>query len=650
MSGTDQYGEYDRIRSAGLQTLCDQAPDGLVAFDQRGIILAANRTFLTEVGYQHSELAGKVAFSELVAADHKHYCAHLLAELKHGRAVGSSEIEWHRRDDTTFWARVNGRILPATPGTDLLGGISVQNLGNAPLIEETFDAQNRFSRMVLDSMGEGLLLLDRDLRILGTNRRFLEIHGTTADKVVGRHCHEVSHSSEVPCWQIPGGGHKCPVKKAIETGRPASEIHTHYDRKRGEHYVEVRAFPLKDEEDRVFQIIETHTDITEKRKLEERLRQSEKMESLGSLAGGIAHDLNNILTPIIGYSELELLRLPMTDPGHENLREINAAASRAVAMVQQILAFSRKQMLKKSALDLNLIITEIKALLQRSLRDGIELRLVLADNLRPIFADRTQIEQIIINLVVNARDAITAGGSIVIETGNSQGMAYPCQICGEKLSGNAVLLQVTDNGCGIPPDVLSHIFEPFFTTKKPGYGTGMGLSTIMGIIHQHEGHIKVTSTPGQGSTFKVYLPATDLKALSGCEPKKSGIGKTPGGDNGKILVVDDTPPVRNLIQRVLERKGYTTLSAEDGDQALEVFQAHPDEIRLVITDIVMPGLSGPELMAQVTALKPGTPVVFMSGYSEEISQDQFLLDTDVVFLQKPVSVADLLAVLQQQLK
>ena len=514
---------------------------------------------------------------------------------------------------------------------------------------EEFHHNPAFIRALLDSMGEGLLLLDPEYRILNTNKRFLEIHHAECDQVVGHHCYEVSHGSAVPCWQSGDSEHLCPVKKAFATGRAASEVHTHYDRDRGEHYVEVRAYPIRDEEGKISQVIETHSDITEQVQLELRLRQAEKMESIGTMAGGIAHDLNNILTPIVGYSDLELLRVPQTDPCHESLSEINRAAVRAVELVQQILAFARRQLIRRETLDLNEVIGEIYKLLDRVIREDVELEVLSDEGLSPILADRTQMEQVIVNLAVNGRDAMPRGGRLSIETGNICLDDHPCQTCGGRISGDYVLLQVTDSGEGIAPENMDRIFEPFFTTKEPGQGTGMGLSTIVGIMHQHGGHDNVYSEVGHGSTFKVYLPAAGVEAvkveraaLKDDKEIKTGAGET-------ILVVDDNSPVRQILERMLTISGYQVVLAQNGREALDLFTSADREIDLVISDVIMPGMNGRELMERIETLRPGTPFIMMSGYTENVVHREYELDPGVEFLQKPATMDETLAAVRRLL-
>ncbi|MEW6426413.1 MAG: PAS domain-containing protein [Thermodesulfobacteriota bacterium] len=626
------------------QLLCDNSPDGLISLAGDGTVTKANRTFLRLVGYPTAEVEGRLRLADLVQPDQEYFCADALTLLRDGKCVSCTELEWLRADGSTVWTRVKG--VPVVHA-DAVGVLSIRDIEETPLEPTTLDTANRFTRAVLDSMGEGLLLLDTEYRILRANQRFLDLAATTTAEVVGRRCYEVSHQSKVPCWQLDAEHHECPTRIAIETGKPAVATHLHFDSKRAEHFIEVRAFPLKDRQGRVVQIIETHTDITEWKQMANRLRQAEKMESLGTLSGGIAHDLNNMLTPIIAYSDMELRQLADDHPLHESLREIRDAAGRASSLVRQILAFSRQTVLQKKVLDLNQVIVGIHRMLARLIREDVRLETHLAEDLLPVCADHSQLEQILVNLTVNARDAMPEGGRLTIETRNVRNQDSLCHTCGKALVGTYVLLQVSDEGHGIPPGLLHRIFEPFFTTKEVGKGTGMGLSTIVGIIHQHNGHVNVYSEEGMGSVFKVYLPAHHETLAADGEGHREQA--PPPGRNERVLLVDDEDSVRQAFAAMLGRGGYRVVTARGGREALDLFTNAIDEFDLVITDVVMPDMNGRALMARIQALRPQLPVLFMSGYSANAIHHHFVLDEGIDYLQKPASVDELLHKVRQLL-
>jgi two-component system, cell cycle sensor histidine kinase and response regulator CckA len=373
-------------------------------------------------------------------------------------------------------------------------------------------------------------------------------------------------------------------------------------------------------------------DVTERKHLEEQLRQAQKMEAIGRLAGGIAHDFNNLLTAINGYSELSIRQLQVGDPLRSNIEEIKKAGDRAAALTRQLLAFSRKQVLQPKVLDLNAVVFEIEQMLKRLMGEDIELQTVLQSDLGSIKGDPGQIEQVIMNLVVNARDAMPKGGKLIIETKNVLlDEAYMNQHLAVS-PGSYVMLAVSDSGMGMERKTQSRIFEPFFTTKEAGKGTGLGLSTVYGIVKQSGGNIWVYSEVGQGSTFKIYLPRVDEEAQE-YKPSQKGLGTLSGTET--ILLAEDEEIVRNLMREVLKRNGYEVLEATNGGAALLLCERHQGAIHLMITDVVMPEMSGRELADRLRLLRPEMKVLFMSGYMDDTIVHHNILDSDIPFLQKP---------------
>jgi two-component system, cell cycle sensor histidine kinase and response regulator CckA len=380
-------------------------------------------------------------------------------------------------------------------------------------------------------------------------------------------------------------------------------------------------------------------DVTERKHLETQLRQSQKMEAIGLLAGGVAHDFNNLLTAITGYSELTLRKLKGEDPLRHNLEEIKKAGERAAALTRQLLAFSRKQVLQPHVLDLNAVVSDMEKMLRRLIGEDIELRTVLEKGLGAIKADPGQIEQVIMNLAVNARDAMPAGGRLTIETENVYlDEEYAKQHISVK-SGSFVMLAVSDTGTGITKETHARIFEPFFTTKEAGRGTGLGLSTVYGIVKQSGGTIWVYSEVGQGTTFKVYLPRVDEGAQ---EYRRSAEVEEALYGAETVLLVEDEEMVRKLARQVLEMYGYQVLEAANGGAALLICERHRGEIALLLTDVVMPEMSGRELTGRLLQLRPEMRVLYMSGYTDNAIVHQGVLDEGTDFIQKPFS-PDILA-------
>ena len=373
-------------------------------------------------------------------------------------------------------------------------------------------------------------------------------------------------------------------------------------------------------------------DVTDRKLLEEQFRQSQKMEAIGQLAGGVAHDFNNLLTAINGYTSLSLQRLDEQNPIRPYLEEVKKAGDRAANLTRQLLAFGRKQILQPIPLDLNGTVSDMNKMLRRLIGEDINLSAKLATDLKPIKADPGQIEQVLMNLVVNARDAMPQGGRLTIETANVElDREYARGHVGVQ-PGNYVMLAVSDTGTGMSEETRARIFEPFFTTKEKGKGTGLGLSTVYGIVQQSGGSIWVYSEPNQGTSFKVYLPR--LEAPMKADSEKPAAETGPRGSE-TVLLVEDEEVVRGLATHILEDAGYKVLAARGGAEAIQFCTQPAEQIDLLLTDVVMPETSGKEVAERVTALMPHTKVLFMSGYTDQAIVHHGVLDSNVEFIQKP---------------
>jgi two-component system cell cycle sensor histidine kinase/response regulator CckA len=387
-------------------------------------------------------------------------------------------------------------------------------------------------------------------------------------------------------------------------------------------------------------------DITERKQLETQLQQSRKMEAVGRLAGGIAHDFNNLLTIITGYTELALSRRNVPSELHSDIERIENAAERAAALVRQLLAFSRRQVMQPKTLDLNKITLNLDALLRRLMDERIEMLTRIQEKLGKVKADPAQIEQVVMNLVVNARDAMPDGGRLIIETSN---VDLDSNYADEHVTvkpGPYVMLAVSDTGVGMDRETVAHIFEPFYTTKESGQGTGLGLSTVYGIVKQSGGYIWVYSEPGKGSTFKVYLPRVDEFEEQPSVPQAQKFQR----GNETVLLVEDEDAVRDLIKTVLTEHGFVVLPARDPQHAEEVAAGFTGEIHLLLTDMVMPGRSGRELAVRITARRPNIHVLYMSGYTDNVITSGGMLEKGLAFLQKPFSPATLVQKVQEVLR
>jgi two-component system, cell cycle sensor histidine kinase and response regulator CckA len=521
-------------------------------------------------------------------------------------------------------------------------------------------AQELLDRLFETVADHAIVLLDRDGTIASWNEGAKRINGYRAEEVLGRH-----FSILYPKEDVEAGKCERALRAAVESAgkcerarRAAVESGPFHEegwrvRKGGARYVATVAITaLKDKDGDIRGFAKITRDVTERNtseaalskasaRLEDceaRLRQSQKMEAVGTLAGGIAHDFNNLLTAINGFSEMVLLRLSKHDPIRREVEEIKRAGYRAASLTRQLLAFSRKQVMQPKVLDVNAVVADIARMLRRIIGDNVELVTRTADSLGMVKVDPGQLEQVIVNLVVNARDAMPSGGKLTLETMSTKldptfTARYP-----DVPSGAYVVIAISDTGTGMSPEALSHLFEPFFTTKGHGKGTGLGLSTVYGIVKQSGGHVSVHSEQGKGTTFKIYLP----QVAEAPEPHESStrIRLAPGGSE-TILLVEDEEVVRALARSVLEMNGYKVIEAANGEEALQLFEHPKLEIDLLLTDVVLPGMNGRELYERVLAERPKLRVLYSSGYTADAIVHDGVLDPGIAFIQKPYSPASL---------
>jgi nitrogen-specific signal transduction histidine kinase/ActR/RegA family two-component response regulator len=385
-------------------------------------------------------------------------------------------------------------------------------------------------------------------------------------------------------------------------------------------------------------------DVTERRHLEDQLRQAQKMEAVGQLAGGVAHDFNNLLGVITGYSDLALREIDPQHRARQRVEEIRKAAERAAALTRQLLAFSRKQILQPRVLDPNAVVTDVERMLRRLIGEHIQLVTVLAQNVGTVKADPGQVEQVIVNLAVNARDAMPGGGKLIIGTANVELDEGYVRRHADARPGPHVVLSVSDTGHGMDAVTLSRVFEPFFTTKGAEKGTGLGLSTVYGIVKQSGGHVTVYSEPGHGTTFKVYLPRVDEPL----EPRLDrAVGEQASRGTETVLLAEDEESLRLMFREVIERAGYVVLEAASPEAAFAVSESHEGPIHLLVTDVVMPRMGGQELARRVLAIRPDVRVLYVSGYSFDGVGQQGLLEPGTNFLEKPFTAEALLRELRR---
>jgi two-component system, cell cycle sensor histidine kinase and response regulator CckA len=476
---------------------------------------------------------------------------------------------------------------------------------------------------LLNTLPDGVVHIAPDLKIIWTNRAMTEMIKVHEDQLQGKCCYQAFWNSTRQC-------DSCPVAQCFLTGK-IEEGNTTIKNGR---ILELRAVPISNDSGKVESVIEIIRDVTEHRKLEAQFIQAQKMESVGRLAGGVAHDFNNMLSVIVGYSEMALAKLDPLDPIHEDLQEIYEAGVRSTDITRQLLAFARKQTIAPVALDLNEAVKGMLKMLHRLIGEDIDLAWLPKNSPLPVMMDPSQVDQLLANLCVNARDAIHGVGRVTIET---EEVVFDEAYCADHhgfVPGEYVLLAVSDDGCGMGPDTLAKIFEPFFTTKAVGRGTGLGLATVYGIVKQNNGFINVYSEPGKGTTIKIYLARqTDaqVKVLS------DSPANIPMGHGEIILVVEDETSILRFTKRMLEELGYTVLAAESPNQALELAEKRPNEIDLLITDVVMPEMNGKELSHRLHEAYPNLKTIFMSGYTANGIAHRGVLEKDANFIQKPFS-------------
>ena len=617
----------------------------MLVFDpETGTIVDVNPAACREYGYDRD------AFLQLTTAELRppEERARFRAYLEEVRSTDASTLTngpWHhvRADGSRFRVEVASQALNGeheglrlvtvrslSPEHDAVRSVRAE-------AEAEIQEQETFYRSIFDNAHDGILLYDLDDdTIFELNERAAEMLEATPEQLRGRRVAALRLSAEIRDGLSRLLERDSVLLEATDERSDGTPIH-----------VEISATRMTYRGRRVGLCM--IRDLTEQHQLQHQLYQAQRLESIGRLAGGVAHDFNNLITAIQGFATL--LQDELGDDaieGVEAVTEIIEASRRANGLTRQLLAYSRQQRLDPEPLDLNELVRSTQRMLNRLIGENIEVRLDLGPELRPIYADSGQIQQVLMNLVVNARDAMPRGGRLTIETRNTtvdekHASSHPAFTPGEY-----VLVAVADTGVGMDGETLAQVFDPFFTTKPTGEGTGLGLSTVYGIVKQSGGFIWPYSEPGIGTTFRLYFPITDRRPVAEAEPKDEA-SEPLLGKGRTVLVVEDERPVRTLVRKSLESRGFRVVDAESGHDALEVGAGRLQEVDLIITDMVMPGMSGMQLAGHIEKIRPGIPILFMSGYSREFLVEQGELGRRHRILEKPFTPAELLETARQML-
>jgi PAS domain S-box-containing protein len=622
-----------------------------VAVHRDGVVIYANVQLAGLIGADSPESLIGTSVLERVHPDYHGIVMQRIAASRSGEPLETVEVKVVTRDGTILDVEVRSTSVcfNGEPATQLI----MRDITSRKVMEAGLEASQQQYRVLTESVREyAIVSLDRNGMMTSWNSGAEHITGYSADDCVGAQLGIILSFDEAAREAAVQGM----LDTAVSQGRLETELWARH-KERGDYWASVTITAMQDPDGTVVGYTAVLHDLSRQREIESRLRKSEeqlrqaqKMDAIGRLAAGIAHDFKNLITAIHGHAQFLLEDLPHTSDLRTDVVEIKRAADRAAELTRQLLTFARKQDIEARPLDVNDIIRTLEKMLRRLIRADLELNTHLSSGLPTIMADRGQIEQVIMNLVVNARDAIPGDGAISIMT-SSLDLDERYTAGGLDLDpGKYVLIGVTDTGIGMDQETQRHIFEPFFTTKREGEGTGLGLATVYGIVRRFGGHVSIYSEPGKGSTIKVFLPVSASAVPSAARDAAAAgtngraNGDTNGHANGHasetVLLVEDNAAIRSLATRILRSRGYPVLAAENGDAAIAAVEAHEGKIDLLLTDLMMPGLSGEDLAVQIRRMCPGIAVMFMSGFSEQ-SQGDVARTHDATFLEKPFAPDEL---------
>ncbi|MFI5840635.1 PAS domain S-box protein [Catenuloplanes sp. NPDC051500] len=636
------------------QGLLEAAPDAIVVVTEDGLITLINAQAQRLFGYRRQELIGRhieILVPESARHDHPRHRQEYVHAARPRPMGAGAELAARRKDGSEFPAEISLSAIRTPEGLLIAAAIR-----DATGRRHAAEAQARLASIVLSSQ-DAIVGQTIDGVITSWNPSAERIYGYGADEAIGR-----SIIMLIPPDRVD---ETRDLMRRVAGGERVDRFRTRRVRKDGtEIAMGINFSPIIDDKDTIVGIASISRDLSgeelaeaererlialaERERIEARLQQSQRLESLGQLAGGVAHDFNNLLAVVLNYiafiaeevGDAAAEDAPRWDPVLKDINQIQRAAERAISLTHQLLAFGRREVVKPRVLNLNTVVREVESLLQRTIGEHVRLETSLSEELWPIRADPGQLTQVLVNLAVNARDAMPGGGSLTIGTDNvTVDESYLAGRPGLQ-PGTYVRLQVSDTGGGMPKDVADRAFEPFFTTKPKGEATGLGLSTVYGTITQTGGQLSIYSELGVGTTISALVPASDESVPVEERPAEPDAGAAGNGET--VLVVEDEDAMREVTERILTRNGYRVMTAPGGDHALEVARSHDGAIHLLLSDVIMPKMLGKEVADRVTALRPDTRVLFMSGYARPVLTENGTLGDDVTLVSKPFSERGLL--------
>ena len=643
MFGSDEAGNADvdpnRVEAINLNLL-ESLPQRVFVKNRHSVFQACNESFARDLGIRSEEISGKT--------DADFFPEELVKRYREDdKKVISKEVaivveEPYQVSGRERWVRVIKAPYCDNDGS-VVGVVGIfEDITERRRAEE--ELRQSQQRLILHRQQTplGVIEWDMDFRVVNWNPAAERIFGYAAEEAIGRHVSELI----VPESVMP---HVHEIWADLLQQKGGTRSRNENVSKSGSVLLcEWFNTPLVDSSDNVMGVASLVLDITDQRRLESQLRQAQKMEAVGQLAGGVAHDFNNLLQAIMGYAEMLVIQTPEQDPRHADLMEILKTGKRAGDLTRQLLAFARKQRVVPEVLDINDVIEGMLKMLRRLIGENVELVWMPRHGVWPLRVDPSQFDQILANLIVNARDAIGDVGRAQISIDNVEVDEEFCMRNSDAVPGQYVMLAVGDDGCGMSEEDLARIFEPFFSTKDRGHGTGMGLATVYGIVKQNKGFVDVESEKGVGSTFRIYIPRYETGDADE-EIKRDSKERLARGEGATVLVVEDEPAILALGQRMLKQLGYDVLVAGTPAEALRIAKEHTGSIDLLLSDVILPEMSGRDLANSLLTIRPGSKLLFMSGYAADVVSQHGVLEEAVEFIQKPFSLEGLASKVRQAL-